>query len=614
MMQNTSSGAVREGVIGLPSMVDVLAFILRWWLLLLIGTLLPAAVFSAGLLNQAGTYEATARVAILRFRTAAIFEPRVTTLSSDTQTGSSPGSVTWAAQDPGLHRRTLAQLAVSPEIEQDVSSRLREQLEPSERSPGALSAMVVGKADPNSSLITILVRNASSQKALLIANAWASAYEKRINQIYAGGRSSLADLQRGVEQGKQSYEKAELALTAFSGKSELKEMSRRAEEIEALLAAANKARGEAVHEVALAETKASAGEIVRVLQAEASNRAMALQKEQEAKSRILSGYIDAVVEGKATVLTEQTQQRRKELLDLYAADRKAALLIDRAQALENQLAAGPSTSSGLALLLLKTEAFGSSQALSQTVQLQIQVGSDALTSSAASQLAEVRSLIEALRQWRERLAVAINAKSDELLEAGGYRDVSNDWLPKGIAGQVRKDYLSLFELGNMSSLSDHVVDGSPLGTEARKRAADLAQLPSLQQVLELQLEKTGYAEAKAKLEAQLRDLYGRITEESSRLKNLTLERDNAWDTYTALSKKAAELQVESLSSQQQEVQLTGEAVVDYVRAGVPPLASGAVAAFAGLLVTAAIAFATERIAAAMPAVRQRRVGPTQGGE
>lgn len=605
-IQDDQSTAAWDEHITLPGLADIVGFLFRWWPLLVIGMVISGAVaMAATVATNVEVYVATVRVVVLGQRTAATFEPRVRTVSSQnpgTGDAASPGV---APQNFREYYQALADLAISPEIERDVVNNLGNDLPPSERAPGVLLGMVSGKVDTKSNLIKITVRHKSFDSASIIANSWGRSYEKRVNMMFSGLQSSLWDLQGGTDRARQTYLKAEKSLTAFVNSSLLKELSRTIDEKEQLLAAASKARADATRELALAETKARSADFVRVLQAEVSNKALGLQKEQEAKNRVFSAYVDAAVAGKQALVNQQVQLRQKELADLYATDHQLDLLIDRAQALRDQMSYGGGKSSALALVLLKAGAFASSQDLPQNLQLQI--GSDALNLSVEDQAADASALLQALQGWRGRLASAIQAKSNELLEAGGYRDVGSDnMLPKAIEEEVRRSYLSLFQLGGISNLPHEVPENNELSTEARRQASSLAQNQSLQQAIELQAQKTGYDEARGVLEGQLRDLYEKFEEETSQQKNLSLERDIAWDSYVALSKKTQEIEVELLSPKQQELQVTGEAMVHLDPSQKSPIMMAALASSFGLVFFALVGFVVERIPAALASAQGKR--------
>jgi len=67
------------------------------------------------------------------------------------------------------------------------------------------------------------------------------------------------------------------------------------------------------------------------------------------------------------------------------------------------------------------------------------------------------------------------------------------------------------------------------------------------------------------LEADVRQLLGKVAEDTARHRNLQLERDVAWDTYAGLSRKSEEARVASAVGAGNEVSVASESVVAAAR-------------------------------------------------
>ncbi len=158
------------------------AVIRRWLWLIVLGTLLAGA--TAFLVSSLVTpmYQAEARVLIVR---------------------------SGAEKD-------LTALATNSAIASRVIGELGSTLEPEEREAGMLVGMVKAELDGN--LLRILVEADSPEKAAVIANAWAHAYEGYVNSLYA---QSIADLQVQADEALGDYQEAEAALAEFLGNNQI---------------------------------------------------------------------------------------------------------------------------------------------------------------------------------------------------------------------------------------------------------------------------------------------------------------------------------------------------------------------------------------------------------
>ena len=158
------------------------AVIRRWLWLIVLGTFLAGASALVVSSLTPATYQAEARVLIVR---------------------------SGAEKD-------LTALVANSAIASQVIGELGSILEPQEREAGMLVGVVKAELDGN--LIRILVEADSPEKATAIANAWAHAYEGYVNSL---PDQSLADLQIQADEALGDYQEAETTLIEFLGNNQI---------------------------------------------------------------------------------------------------------------------------------------------------------------------------------------------------------------------------------------------------------------------------------------------------------------------------------------------------------------------------------------------------------
>jgi capsular polysaccharide biosynthesis protein len=347
------------------------------------------------------------------------------------------GGLGGGGSDAGALRSALAGLVTNATVAAEVLTRLGDTLSPTLRDVARLMSMVDGQV-VHGDLIQITVRSSSPVTAALVANAWGVEYEQYVNQLYGGGEIESA-FAIGLEAGgaKAEYEVAERALVEFTEKSRVAELTRLIEEKQ---------------------------EIIKSLQA-------AKQKALDAKIETLASY--------------------------YQTRLKLEHLLQDAKGLYAQVSQGGATGSatnGLAILLLKAQAFASSEDLPGGFELRLDGVSD-LDVGPEAQLADLGALIGVLEKRIEELDAAIDAQSREL--------VSNQWYGLLTAGEVAAD--------------------KPLASMGTQ----------------------GLGQALASLEEELRTLQAQLEAEQARERELERARDLAWETYTTVARKVAEVNVAS---------------------------------------------------------------------
>jgi len=196
------------------------------------------------------------------------------------------------------------------------------------------------------------------------------------------------------------------------------------------------------------------------VETEINNRLAAFQKEQEAKSALFNAYVNADTTAQTTVFNKQVEAKVQTLANSYAAKLKLEQLLKDAQALREQIdqgrATGSSATSGLAILLLKAEAFASSAGLPGDLQLQLDT-TTGLATSPDEQVRDLGALISVLEDRVEELDGAIEVQSQELFNNERYQFLDTS-RPKDdpLTKAIHQKYEELFGVGELAKAADTV--------------------------------------------------------------------------------------------------------------------------------------------------------------
>ena len=195
-----------EEEIDLGEYIDVIVRRWRWILGITLAAVVTAAIVSFLVLPP--IYEARAGVVIVKSRSEIAFEPKYRTLTEE---------------DIASRRKALEALVRSSSVAAEVIDELGSTLEPEEREVGALPDIV--ETEVNGDLISIKVRGEDPTKIVAIANAWAEAYERYVNQLYSGIAQSPATIQAQVAEAESSYQRAQEALARFMGDNQIETLT-----------------------------------------------------------------------------------------------------------------------------------------------------------------------------------------------------------------------------------------------------------------------------------------------------------------------------------------------------------------------------------------------------
>jgi hypothetical protein len=207
----------------------ILVLLVGGWMWIAGGTLLAGGVTAALTLSQPREFTAGVDIVPNRARTQVSYDLRIRT-SSDASQQANAYVVTQE------RKQGLAQLVRNPDVEHAVRTALGERLPTELRTPGAILARVRGILSPRSDVITISVDGPTRELAEDLAAAWAKAYERSVNQLYADAAAlQNVDIDARVKEALALYNQAETALATFQATSQLGEYARQLESKQQIL-------------------------------------------------------------------------------------------------------------------------------------------------------------------------------------------------------------------------------------------------------------------------------------------------------------------------------------------------------------------------------------------
>ncbi len=203
----------------------------RWWRQIAGLIVLAMLVSGIAVALRRPMYEAKVSVAILSYRTTFELEPTMETVT-----------------DVGSQRKALVTLAENVTIAENVVMDLGERLPEDFRYVGDLMEMVSAKAQ-DTDLVEITVRSSDPNVSVMVAQAWAKAYERHINEVYAGaGPYALVALVAQGDAAKRDYQTAQESLIAYTAENPVASLQRMVQEKQATLDARLLARTSSLEE------------------------------------------------------------------------------------------------------------------------------------------------------------------------------------------------------------------------------------------------------------------------------------------------------------------------------------------------------------------------------
>jgi len=480
----------------------VKALIRRWRVILLMPLVLALAALVMFKFVRPAPFEAVATVAIVKWQADVTLDPNFRTLSD--QDLNNAGF--YARAD--ARRNALAGLVTSGTLAERVVARMGDRLPVADRQPTRLLAMVAGDADGKSDLLRIRVRHSDPQVAAELATTWATEYEQYVNDIYSSKPSLSAAVLAELDRTQHAYQQSQQQLELFMAGNRIESLTR---------------------QITMTQ------QIVRDLQQETlAALSTTIQQRLKLRAALIEQYLTAQHAAQSAVISKEVEARTTMLADQYAAQVELERLIGRAQAFRAQLAAGgaaSAASSELALILLKAQVFTDQKSMPTTFQLTL--GAASGQHSQAAYLADLDALIMVLEQRRAEIARAIDTAKQELLAV--------QTLP---ATDRRAT--------------------SPVQKAAAEQLAQLLDLDGLENLVP----KAEQSALVAKIDeqaAKLAALRSALEREQAHERQLTQQRDLAWETYMTVARKQSEVDITN-TVQGSEVHMVDAAIVPQRRA------------------------------------------------
>jgi uncharacterized protein involved in exopolysaccharide biosynthesis len=467
-----------------------LDLLLRRRRLILAITALALTVAAGVSLISPPPYEAVAGVAIIKFPIPYEVIAGAEAVRANVQLQPGPSS-SFSGLAPEAQRQALQGLVSNAAVAQAVIRRMGERLRPEDRELPRLLAKVKGEVlkqgTTQGDLILIKVRDPDPIYAADLANAWAAEYERYVNELYGGGTVGASEAARAErERAWKEYEAAQRDLEAYLAENPLDELRQRMDQLERIVGALHQQRLEAL--------------------------ATAIQERLSTRLALMKQYLGAYNTTMTTPLSQELDRQVKLLAQLYAARIENERILEEARSLRAQVGRGgdPSArSNSLALVLLKAQAFASSGGLPSSLQL-VLGGVGDLQQGAFGQMVDLDALIAVLEERGKRLDEEI-ARQTQTLQSGVW-----------------------------ASTPALNMQGHPLQRQARQQLDALFRLEDLPDLIP-SADETPLARLIAQYTAEMDRVRSEIEQAEARKRELIQRRDLAWDSYTTLSRKAAEV-------------------------------------------------------------------------
>jgi uncharacterized protein involved in exopolysaccharide biosynthesis len=426
---------------------------------------------------------------------------------------------------------TYSDLVMNPVVAEDVRDRLDAMGADASVGPAALLRAVEAETKAGSDLLLINVRDADPARAAALATTWAEAYVAYVNQLYNEASTDYDAVVTQLSQRQAEYQTAQTALESFVALERISELERASAERTALVD-----RLQADRQVALtllSDAPGSASVMSAYTDAVVSSRLF--DSDQTGCESLVISQPDGmgdVVETTCPPAFSSGLERR--LADLEADHRRLEQYrrqLADVELLWDQLQRGGDAASGvLAVALVKAQLLDVTRGLPAELSLQLQAG-EAVTS--AAQLADLEAL--------EMVLVDAIANLEETIE---------------------------------------------------EQAAALAEVSYGLEALDVTADPVGMRLTALQGEIQL--LQADIERQTAEKMKLTLERDLAWESFTTLARKEAELRV-SNELPASDVRLAAPAVVPSQPVSPRTMLIVAGAAATGLLLAVVGAFLLDHL-------------------
>ncbi len=447
----------------------------------------------------------------------------------DAAQSSSPSTL---AATLDARRAALEALVVNGNIAAEVISQIGGKLPSAQRDPAALLDQVQGQAVTKGDLIQITAQSASPEQAALLASTWAHVYEKQVNALYSELPATLASVQGQLVTAKADYDKAQAAYTQFAGENQIDALKSRL----------------GVVQTTLSNTLQLQNGMQNILlNQQVGTQQALLQQTYTNLKDYFTNRLD--VEAKKTLL-QRDYDTRNRMLQIQA---DAQAMLDQARS------GGLPSASALAQLLLKAEAFSSSTDLPGNLTLQFDTANSTSASPEALR-ADLEALVAALGDRLKTIQADIDRLSLEIFKAPDSIKAT-ETLTQAIQSLAAQQ--ADFEQLNTQAFSSVVAANQPLSQ-------------TIQNLVQQQL-----------------DLQRQIEVLTAQGRELLTARDLAWQSYSTLLSKDAELQITSETASAQ-VRVAAEATAPDSPVSPRKGLNAALGATLGLIIGVVVAVVVDR--------------------
>jgi capsular polysaccharide biosynthesis protein len=447
--------------------------------------------------------------------------------------------------------QSFSLLVDNPAVASSVFKALEPEMTRNNLGVQRLSSMVQGEIVPNSDSIRITVFYTDPVTASLIANAWGKAYVDHINAIYsrATGGLSLSEFRVKTQQAKDEYQQAQSNLDEFLRANKISEYTRQISITSAIIDDLTGAQYGLVKSMINLQEANTNQMISEVYKNQVRAQKIALSNEVANPIDVFSRTVQLDHNSRVAAIDLKKAEVVLRLSNLITESVQVASFIDNANTMLKQVKQGgqPAVSSNsLALMLLKTQVFANYD--NQAIRLNqlpasFSTGLESLTVD--DMVSDLQALLGVLKIRQDELNQQIQAAYTEILEADYASDLDVPLKPSGSLASLNEKRLkelagSAFSPGISSQID---LTSTQLIQEANQQANAFLNLSGLEQALQMQSDSSPLGQEIVKLEGQVREYAALISNERSKLTELTKAKELAWDAYQALAAKEAELQI-----------------------------------------------------------------------
>jgi len=485
-----------EEEIDLRIYIDVL---LKWWWLIVLGAVLTGGSAFLVSLLMTPSYEATARVVLLRSRAELSLGSQFESLTEESLALSEAMQGQVNLERTKRRLNSLADMVTNGAIAEQVSNDLSDLwTEEDEGDPSRLVDRVTGEVLEDSDTLKIVATHSDPEKAAAIANTWAQAFENRVNSIYSEAPyTPFADINQQVKNARAEYEQAQEKWVDFLAEEDrIGELQRQVTEQEEILTNLRTGRKDSVAEVV--------------------GRQVAIQK------RIFDLSVGSETDLNLLVFEKRLNELITEYTDAYARKWRFENLLYEAGVIREQLVSGDAVSantSGLALLNFKQKVLATGGIPVDRLEIQATSLEDVLMvdRSLEDQLLDLDALIAMMEADVDAQEQIIQAYEEALAQNESYQFLE----------ALTPEYLDV--TGSYSEL-------------ALQRTADWKGLLGYSELLE-----TPLSDAIDQLEQEVRRFKAEIARLDGIKSNLQQDRDLARQAYNNLLSKQQEMVIASAS-------------------------------------------------------------------